>query len=172
MKNQLKSAYVQTCLDRYGNDPKKLWRSIRSFWPNSKSKSTTIKSINGNTGEGLISEILNEHFCNVGSNVQSRITGNATLDEFPFAAKPPIFDLNPVSLEDIIEAINRLKSSQSCGIDGITSNILESAKLEISPILYYLFNRSINSKTFPECWKLATVTPLFKGGIADNCDNY
>ena len=158
-------------MDRFGNDPKKLWRSIRSFWPNSKSKGTSIKSINGITGDGPIAEVLNEHFCDVGMNVQSRITGNATLDEFPYPAKLPIFELQPVKIEEIVKSINRLKSSQSCGIDGITSNKLKSVRLEIIPILQYIFNRSINSKTFPECWKLATVTRLFKGGNSEHCDN-
>ena len=57
-------------------------------------------------------------------NVQSSITGNATLDEFPYTAKPAIFDLQPVTTEEVIEAINRRKSSQSCGIDVIISNML------------------------------------------------
>ena len=77
-----------------------------------------------------------------------------------------------VSVEEIIEAINKLKSSQSCGTDAITSNMLKIIKLEIAPILHHLINMSINSKTFPECWKFATVTPLFKGGNAEVCDNY
>ena len=94
MKNQLKSAYVQTCVDHFGNDPKKLWRSIRCFWPSNKSKSSNINTINGITGDGPIASLLNEHFYNVGRNVQSRITGDATLMNFHFLQKRPSLNSN------------------------------------------------------------------------------
>ena len=50
--------------------------------------------------------------------------------------------------------------------------MLNAAKIELCPVLEYLFNLSICSKTFPDCWKTATVTPLLKGGNAETCDNY
>ena len=36
----------------------------------------------------------------------------------------------------------------------------------------YIFNLSIRKKVFPECWKVEMVTPLFKGGSTESCDNY
>ena len=50
--------------------------------------------------------------------------------------------------------------------------MLKIVKLEIRPILQYIIKCSIKSKTFPGCWKLATVTPVFKSGNTELCDNY
>ena len=119
-----------------------------------------------------IANLLNDHFCTVGEYVQANITGNVSLADFPPTPHPPVFDLQPVGINDICEVINHMKSSQSCSLDGITSNLLKAAKTELSPVLEYLFNLSITRKCFPTSWKLAYVTPLFKSGDTDSCDNY
>ena len=78
---------------------------------------------------------LFSYFCSVGERVQANITGNATLEDFPPTPYPPIFDLQPVTVQNICEVINDMKSAQSCSVDGITSNLLKAAKTELSPIL-------------------------------------
>ena len=49
MKNALKRDYVQECLEKYKDDPKRLWREIRNFWPGKKSSNTPIGNVNGLT---------------------------------------------------------------------------------------------------------------------------
>ncbi len=172
LKNQLKADYVRSSIERHKNDAKKLWRDIRSFWPNSKSNKKNIQRLNGLSKKEDIANLLNDHFCTVGEKVQGGISGNSTLEDFPPPPHPPIFDLRPVCIDDVCEVINGMKSSQSCSIDGITSNIVKAAKTELCPVLTYLFNLSIVKKCFPDCWKLASVTPLFKSGDTNSCDNY
>ncbi len=134
-------------------------------------RKTVIKNIGGITKESDIPEHLNNHFCSVGENIQSNIQGNAELSDFEILANPPIFDLNPVKLSDISTVIDDLKSSQSCSIDGITANLLKIANVELLPVLQYLFNLSISTKHFPDCWKIATVTPPFKSSNTEDCNN-
>ena len=47
LKNHLKSEYIKLLFERHKNNPKKLWRDIRSFWPNSKSNKKCIQHLNG-----------------------------------------------------------------------------------------------------------------------------
>ena len=82
--------------------------------------------------------------------VQSNITTNATLDDFSFQCAPPVFEFHEVAQADISNAIDRLKSTQSSSVDGITANKLKSCKAEIIDPLMMIFNRSIAERTFPD----------------------
>ena len=50
--------------------------------------------------------------------------------------------------------------------------MLKCAKNELLPVLTFIFNLIINTRTFPSSWKLATVTPLFKSGSVGDPNNY
>ena len=94
---------------------------IRTFWPGAKSKNTNINNINGLTDHEKIAEFLNEHFSDTGERVQADINGNSSLNDFPFECQPPHFELNEISMADVAVAIDRLKSTQSCSINGVTT---------------------------------------------------
>ena len=55
---------------------------------------------------------------------------------------------------------------------GITAHLIKACGDAILPPLHYLFNLSISSLTFPDQWKSAIVTPLFKSGSTSDPNNY
>ncbi len=171
MKVNLKRDYVETCINRHGSDPKKLWKTIREFWPNNKSQKST-------TGErdpaklATIANDLNEHFSTVGQRIQAGIPMNVDINEFMPVHHPPIFDLNEVTVDEVCKVIKELKPTATCSVDGITDFMVKSGMNELSPILTHLFNMSIRQKTFPDAWKHATITPLYKSGDHTCSDNY
>ena len=63
--------------------------------------------------------------------------------------------------------LNPIKHSCSC----IKQYLKDSADIT-SPLLTHLFNCSINSAIFPEIWKNAKVTAIFKCGDKSNPSNY
>ena len=71
------------------------------------------------------------------------------MNDYLTTTHPPIFDLEPVVLDDLCKIINKMKSSQSCSIDGITSSLLKAANNEKSPVLDRLFNLSITRSFSP-----------------------
>ena len=85
---------------------------------------------------------------------------------------PPVFDLKHVTTEDTLKSITKLSSTQLSGIDGVTSNILKSCRMERSPILTDLFNESISEHRFPNIWKVAKIVPIFKDGDSTDPNNY
>ena len=91
LKNMLKREYVETCLERHKHNPKKLWATIRQFWPNSKNKTSKIRNINEITNEVDIANMLNKHFCSVGVKVQEQINCQHSLDDFEHPYVPPPF---------------------------------------------------------------------------------
>ena len=172
LKRALKRTYIETQLSRHGNDPKKLWRTIRTFWPSTKSSHNHICNINNLTNNSDIANEMNTFFCETGKRIQSNIMTNATLDDFPYPHQPPTFEFKEIADEDIANAINLLSSSPSSSIDDITALMIKSAKTELIKILKFLFNLSINKRKFPACWKVSKVTPLFKAGNASDVNNY
>ena len=69
----------------------------------------------------------------------------------------------------LIEDIDIAKSS---GLDMISSRCLKDALLVLNDQLCYTFEKSIEKCIFPDKWKIATVVPLFKGGVKEEVSNY
>ena len=72
-----------------------------------------------------------------------------------------------------MEAIlGKLNPNKSTGVDKITPRFIRVAAPVISWSISKLINYSISSGTFPDHWKVARVTPLFKGGGASDRSSY
>ena len=64
--------------------------------------------------------------------------------------------------DDILRVVNNIDIHKSSGIDFLPTFILKDCFMVILDQLVYLFNQSITLGTFPESWKLATITPIPK----------
>ena len=60
--------------------------------------------------------------------------------------------------------VDELEEGKSVGIDEIPPKILKWVKFIIVPILTKIFNKCINEGVYPDCLKIARVTPVYKGG--------
>ena len=86
---------------------------------------------------------MNSFFCSIGKNLASKIEGG--YDPLNFcnhivnsdAAK---FVFISINAEQVREAIGKLKTSKSCGDDGISSYFLKLAMPFIEDSLVYPFN--------------------------------
>ncbi len=170
MKRYLRRTYIEDSIQNTKDDPKKLWRTIKSIWP-SKNKSTTINSINGNDDAHSMANTLNTHFSTVGSNLADTI--NTRTDQLPtFTDDAALPQLTEINIDDVWKLICTLSPSKATGLDGIPARLIKlCGHLILSP-LHYIFNLSIKTLTFPQIWKEAQITPLFKGGNQDQPDNY
>ena len=71
--------------------------------------------------------------------------------------------------------LNELKSlrvNKGAGLDNIPPRLLKAAADIIAPSLTYIFNLSLSKGVFPQDFKVAKVTPLFKSGSRDQVGNY
>ena len=82
------------------------------------------------------------------------------------------FSLTPVDVSDVLKVLKKLKPKTSCGVDGISSEMIKLCKEELAGPLTIIINRSICSGVFPEDWKLAKITPLLKKGDPTLLKNY
>ena len=83
-----------------------------------------------------------------------------------------IFNFNFITIDEVISALNLLPSKKSSGLDGISAKLLKDAAHNIAGPLVDIFNLSLRTGIFPDDWKLAKVTPVFKDGNRNICGNY
>ena len=83
-----------------------------------------------------------------------------------------MFKFSPLQVRDVREAIDKVKTSKGYGIDGISSYFLKLALPFIEDSLVIMFNKSLGTASFPDSWKTARVTSIFKDGEKDEKSNY
>ena len=74
--------------------------------------------------------------------------------------------------EDVYEVMMHLYVSKAVGPDGIDNELLKESAGVLSKPLCVLFNFCLSLGTFPDIWKAAQVTPIYKKGYPSQCTNY
>ena len=71
------------------------------------------------------------------------------------------------------KVIINLDSSKASGPDCIPVVVLKNCEPELSYILAKLFNNCLKEFSFPDCWKVSSVVPVFKNvGERSTAKNY
>ena len=73
---------------------------------------------------------------------------------------------------DIVKIICKLTAGKSSGHDGISVTILKWCLPYIASLLTNIFNTFLKAGSYPNIFKLAKVTALFKGGDNSKADNF
>ena len=77
---------------------------------------------------------------------------------------------SPVNDMFILKSIKQLKSGKAPGPD--KTNLIKDAGEGICKPLEMIFNSSFRHGIFPDIWKLARVTPIFKSGSRSDATYY
>ena len=118
---------------------------------------------------------MSRYFCSVGRDLAGKI------DKCPNPLLSGEYDINPlkstsvyssIQAQHVSEAIGKIKSSKRFGNDNISSYFLKLVLPYIKNSLVLLFNISIQSCNFPDKWKIARITPIFKESDKACKENY
>ena len=117
---------------------------------------------------------MNEYFCSVSKNLASKVedslnpmlTGEYNLNP----DNNRHFKFRPIVVQNIRDAIGKIKTFKSLGSDNISSYFLKLATPYIENALVFMFNTSLETSQFPDSWKNARITPIFKEG--DRAERY
>ena len=178
LNNLIKETKQEYFRDKLSNakNSKESWRTINELL-NKKPKTSEIKEldINGQliTDDDKIAEAFNQYFSTIGSTLSDKITDNCT-DPMNFVTPLDcsIFNFTSITLQETIGALNEIKTKKSPGLDGISIRLLKDASNIVAGPLVNIFNVSLQRAIFPNDWKLAKVTPIFKEGNKADCENY
>jgi hypothetical protein len=101
------------------------------------------------------------------------VYGSSCSGTFPFINQSTdVLPLAPISNSDVPNAIKRLRSTKSVGLDGISSFIIKGCSDIFVPVLKFIFNLSLFQNAFPNLWKQAVIIPVFKKGKTSSIENY
>ena len=68
--------------------------------------------------------------------------------------------------------LKAIDENKSVGLDNIPNKLLKMAADVVAPSLTEIFSQSINTGIFPNDWKGARLSPLFKNGVKNDPNNY
>ena len=155
-----------------------MWRTINKVLDKDPNSSTITQIRDGSktvSDSKQIANALNSHFVNVGPRLARRIEvklGDDPLCHFHNRTEETIFQFKHVNESTVLEYIQNLKQGKSAGPDKIPTTILKDAADFICKPLTMIFNSSSKLGTFPDRWKIARITSIYKSGAKDDTNNY
>ena len=160
-ERKLKSAYFCQLIEDSKFDGSRMWKTLKQVVPSSNCKN--INGIRSNdtlyTKTADLVEILNEQL-----KSQRLPTFESKTDAQ--------FGLHCVSEKYVKFELSKLKTNKAIDSDKISAKLLKDASEVIASSIQKLINMSITHSCFPNLWKSAKVTAIFKSGDPKDCDNY
>lgn len=152
-----KRSFYRDSINNNLDNPKNLWRIIRSLAPSKCSNLPSHLTIDGKNYHDYheIANLFNEHFVNISSTVtlnQTSFSPNCDLiSDFVNSKLPPgtTYCIPPVSVEFVKTNLQQLSTTKATGLDDLSSYFLKIAASSISPSLAAIFNLSISTGVFP-----------------------
>jgi len=114
-------------------------------------------------------EAMNEFFINKVKTLQSKIDQSRKEDPIERIRKNvnakwrPNFSFRDVKIKEVVQILRKMKSSKSCGLDQISSELTKPVIEVIAPAITDLINSSLAEGVFPEIFKIAKVICVYKG---------
>ena len=131
-------------------------------------------SIISNSSE--LSNAFNDHFSTTGSRLANEVPPNDNNDDLGYINNINVnlhkFSFSSTSSSIVSSHLKTLCTSKATGLDNISAKIMRECADLISVSLCDLFKKSLLSGIFPDDWKCARVTPLFKQSEASDLNNY
>ena len=131
-------------------------------------------SENDNTYEAKhdIANVLNSYFVNIGKRISESMNAGP-YDHYQCLKGNYANSLffAPVSSADFEEIILSLRNMPG-NINTFSSSVLNIIRGHVSLVLCHIINLSLRTGIFPDCLKLARVTPIPNGGDSTNAGNY
>ena len=154
----------------------KTWQTINDILGrNRKVKLPQFILKNGKqiSDEKEMADSFNSYFTNVGASVANDV--QSTSHHFSEYLNPRTSEslfFNPTSECEIIQIVKDLKSSSSCGYDGISTNVVKKIIHYISYPLKHIFNLSLSTGVVPDNLKRAKIIPVYKKNDPNLTKNY
>jgi len=135
---------------------------------NRRSKSCSIDCLKDSeltfVNKKALSNAMNNLFCAIGGKLTSKLDAvpNPLLsDEATKRNSSVKFQFGSITVKEIRYAVVKIKTTKSFGKDNICY-FLKLAMPFIEKSFADLFNTSMETSQFPDLWKCARVTPIFK----------
>jgi len=168
-KNSYRKNVHQTLFNSK-RDSKKFWNTVRT----ARQKRKRQPNIDINVWQDHFQKVLGGDTDNALRKANTTSTDGSVTDETDTNLEDnfnPFLD-NPVTEDEVRDAIKNLKPGKASGLDDICGEFLKYASNMVVPFLTRLFNKLYNESYFPVSWGKSVIIPLHKKGDDKNPDNY
>ena len=123
-------------------------------------------------------EIMNKFFIQKVKSLQDRLNIQQTEDPFKrlyekIGHRKLNFTFRRLEVKEVEHIMRKMKKTRACGLDGISTDSLRPIIHILAPVLSIVVNDSLQEGKFPECFKCARVTCVYKGkGFRSDPNNY
>ena len=161
-ERQFKKQLLEQIEDLHSDNPKEYWNLI-----------DMLKDENSNNfpAENIKPEEWISHFESLGK-LDDKFKDRATQLHYQVQEleRQPVYNNldNPIKLDEIYKAINKLKNNKAVGLDSVSNEMLKAAQNSIGSCLLKLFNACLSGGQYPTHWSGGYITPLHKSD--DPCD--
>ena len=170
--------YYSETIEKNKGDLRKTWKVLKQAI-NKDEKLTVVNQINRGgqviTEKHEILETFNKRFVSTGEKLAPEIppSNDSSLHYLSKTKKAEAkFHFKKIDPNQVHRLLDKLKTGKASGMDLMSNKFLKIAKNILAKSLCDIFNTSIESKIFPRDFKIAKVTPIFKGGLTDDLSNY
>lgn len=173
--NKAKNSYIKSLIYNDNVNSKTLWNGINVL-TNNKKQNTNIKEIllknkQTITNKQEIANEFNNYYIGVGKSLASKIQKNTVTNSINPSTSHTFF-LTPTDEPEIRECIISLKNKKAPGKDQLTAELLKDLEPYITKPLCYIYNTIFETGVYPDHFKEAVVTPIFKSGNKTSLENY
>jgi len=96
------------------------------------------------------------------------------VNHLPQKNPSPYPEMSPIVIHNagVYKLLSQLNQHKACGTDNNPAVFLKSCALELTNMLSFIIQQSLDTQTLPLDWRKALVTPVFKKGDKSNPENY
>ena len=155
---------------------KKTWKLINELNSRNCTKIKRISEIK--IGEQVltspveIAETFNSYFSNVGVDLAAEIPASEYNPEVYLTPTDKTFNLQAPTIDRVHRLLKTIDEKKFVGLNKIPNKLLKMAADVIAPSLTEIFAKSIHAGIFPDEWKEARVSPVYKNGAKNEPSNY
>lgn len=172
-----KNEYHEAMFNNSMRDRKKTWKNINRILGRSKVANGEIEaiSVDGSvyTKDSDKAAALNAYFTEIGKKLAQEACATGDINKYRTLnfCKDSVF-LEPADEVEVFSLLSELDDDKSPGYDDISAKALKSCADVVSPVLTAIINLSITSGVYPDCLKVARVTPIYKSESKVDPANY
>ena len=151
-----KQNYFETCFNKCKSDIKNTWKTINEIICKDNAKKT-ITTYFKEAESIIVDEVdiakqINAFFTEIGPNLASIIKYQEHFDHSHYKKIyiSSVFTFKPVEEEIISRTTMKLANKNSCGLDGISTNLLKRIEPAIAKPLTILTNQVLGTGVFPD----------------------
>ena len=181
MIQHAKKVQYQTFIENNKGNPGSIYKIFQEVGAGKgQKKQSTIVSVK--VGDTLNEESLeianefNDFFVNIPSELKEPVTNSShdKLKEFIHTKLPADakFVIHPMQKEKVLKCLSSIDINKATSTDLIGLCLLKLAAPYIAEEVTFICNHSITNSVFPNKWKEAKVTPLYKNGPHEEVNNY